>query len=70
LQIVDSNCDLCQPNGTVTATLCNPGSTIGQWYDSTHVLVKVDHTNKLAESNESNNEMEENTLTFTSPYGG
>ncbi len=68
LQIVDPTCKLCQSNGIVTATLCNPGSTNGQWYDSTHVLVKVDYTNKLTESNELNNEMEENTLTFTSPY--
>ncbi len=70
LQIADPNCNLCQPNGTVTATLCNPGSTIGQWYDSIHVLVKVDFNNKLTESNESNNEMEELSLTSTSPYGG
>ena len=70
LKLADPNCNLCQPNGTVTATVCNPGSTTGQWYDSTHVLVKVDYTNKLTESNESNNEMEETTLTFTSPYGG
>lgn len=71
LNIADPNCNLCQPNGTVTGTQCHIGSTTGPWFDyNITAKVEVDYTNKLEEPDESNNSMEEHTLAQTSPYGG
>lgn len=67
LNLIDPNCDLCQHNGTVTATKCNPGSTTGPWFDCIQTKVEVDYTNKLAESDESNNSMEDNALDCGAP---
>lgn len=67
LNLIDPNCVLCQTNGTVTATKCHPGSTSGPWFDCIHTKVEVDYTNTLAESNETNNSMEDNALDCGGP---
>jgi hypothetical protein len=67
LNLVDPNCALCQPNGTITASKCNPGQNIGQWYDCIQAKVEVDNTHQLAESNENNNSMEDNALDCGQP---
>ena len=67
LALVDPNCELCKHNGFVTATKCNPSSTTGQWYDCIQAKVEVDYTDKLAESDETNNSMEDNALDCGGP---
>ena len=58
LKFADPNCNLCQPNGTVTVTSCHIGLTTGPWFNGIQAKVEVDYTNKLEESNELNNDME------------
>lgn len=67
LNLMDPNCDLCQTNGTVTATKCHPGLNTGPWFDCIQTKVEVDYTHKLTESNENNNSMEDNALDCGAP---
>ena len=67
LNLMDPNCVLCQSNGTITATKCHPGQNSGPWFDCIQAKVEVDHTNKLTESNDANNSMEDNALDCGGP---
>jgi hypothetical protein len=67
LNLMDPNCVLCQTNGTITASKCHPGQNSGPWFDCIQAKVEVDYTNKLAETNETNNSMEDNALDCGGP---
>jgi hypothetical protein len=61
VNLIDPNCNLCQPNGSVTFTQgTNTGST-GPWVLNKQAVVEVDALNQVTEQNENNNEMTKNT---------
>lgn len=57
VQLIDPNCNLCQPNGSVTFTQGTNTGTTGPWVGNKQAKVEVDALNQVTEQNENNNEM-------------